>query len=84
MEPTPLWKVTEIRDTTIIVPNGGPVRAKRVSFVLADGTTSYVEVPLDQFTQTAVAAQIAQMARQHYAIAGLESTESIGGYGETG
>lgn len=77
MEPAPLWQVTEIKDTSIIIPNGGPVRAKRISFMLADGTDSYVEVPLDSFNPPAVAAQIEQMARKHYSIIGLRSTETF-------
>lgn len=77
MDAAPLWRVTDIRDSSMILPNGGPVRTKRVSFVLADSTPSYVEVPLDSFTPPVVASEIERMARQHYAIIGLESTETL-------
>lgn len=72
MDAEPAWRVVKVDDTTIIVPGGGPVRAKRVTFTLADGSSSYVEVPLDQFTPTVIAGQITQMAKQHYSIIALE------------
>jgi hypothetical protein len=77
MEAVPLWRVTAVDDTTIIVPNAGPLRAKRVSFVMSDGTPSYVELPTDQATDVKVASEIERMARQHFLLIRLQSDHVV-------
>ncbi len=77
MNPVPVWRVTGVDDTTIIVPNSGPVRAKRVSFVMSDGAQSYVELPIDAATDTKVQAEIERIVRQHFSLLQLESDNIV-------
>lgn len=52
---TPLYRVTRVEDSTMLSPTGsGFQRSKKVYYVTADGTTSYVEVPFRDFTANTV------------------------------
>ena len=56
----PLWKVTHVDDSTMLGDRGGFQRSKKVYFQLADGTASFVEVPLTSFTKATVDSLIEQ------------------------
>jgi hypothetical protein len=50
----PLYRITNVEDSTMIGPSGGFQRAKRIYFAVAGGPTSYVEVPLTEFKRETV------------------------------
>lgn len=57
---SPLYSVTRVEDSTMLGTSGGFQRSKRVYFVLSNGTSSYVEIPLNGFTRDNVANLIEQ------------------------
>jgi hypothetical protein len=50
-----LYRVTRVDDSTMLANAGGFQRSKKVYFTLADGTTSFIEIPLTSFTRDNVA-----------------------------
>lgn len=56
----PLYSVTRVEDSTMLGASGGFTRSKKVWFTLANGTSSYVELPLSGFTRDNVANLIDQ------------------------
>jgi hypothetical protein len=57
---SPLYRVTRVEDSTMLGASGGFQRSKKVWYVLSDGTSSYVEIPLSGFTRDNVANLIDQ------------------------
>jgi hypothetical protein len=53
--PEPLWTIIGITDTTQFEQGIGPVQSKRIDFKVMSGHTSYITVPLSQFTKENVA-----------------------------
>src|SRR5579859_6314989 len=60
----PLYRVLRVEDATMVGPTGGFQRSKRVYFVLSNGTTSFVEVPLASFNRQTVQNLIDQDVQQ--------------------
>lgn len=53
-----MWRVVRVEDWFLPASLGGTNRAKRVWFVLPDGTETYVDVPIADFNSAKVAAMI--------------------------
>lgn len=68
----PLYTVGPITDATMIGPSGGYVRSKRVHYVLADGTGSFVEVPLTDFNRANVQKLIDAAVETHLDVATIQ------------
>src|SRR5579859_361823 len=68
----PLYTVGTITDTTMLGPSGQYVRAKRVPYVLADGTQSYIEVPLADFNRATVQRLLDAAVMTHLDVATIQ------------
>lgn len=76
----PRYRPISVQDVSDYDPLHGPVRAKRVNFRLADGTTSYVVIPLHQYSADTVQQKLDAAATQHEEIMSIRPT--AGGQGE--
>lgn len=68
----PPFTVTKVTDSSGYDAQRGAHRTKQVHYKLADGTTSYVELPLDQATPEQVHQALTQAAEHHAAIMSLQ------------
>jgi hypothetical protein len=59
-EPTALWRVIRTEDRVVFDQANGPTPGKRVTYVLPDGSQSYIEVPMAQFNADTVRSLIEQ------------------------
>jgi hypothetical protein len=64
-----------VEDGTILGQSGGFQRSKRIYFALPDGTSSYVEVPLTEFSRDNVEARIAQHVKAWAEVMNLSGPE---------
>lgn len=68
----PLYTIGPITDATMIGPGGGYVRSKRITYVLTDGTSSFVEVPLTDFNRSNVQKLIEAAVETHLDVATIQ------------
>lgn len=68
-----------VQDVTDYDPLKGTVRAKRINFKLADGTNSYVIVPLDMFTREHVEKVLTEAANHHADIMSIKGPSTLRG-----
>lgn len=69
----PLYRVTQITDQLSFDPASGGGRVKRVNFQLADGTVSYVDVPLSEFNAANVQRLVEDHVEQLLAVKGIQA-----------
>lgn len=74
---THVWEVTKVEDAFGPASLGGSNRMKRVTFRMADGSDSYVDVPLANGWPAQAAALIEQMVADHIDASQLKSVETI-------
>lgn len=72
MQEQSIWRVTGVSDTVMYQQGVGPQPAKRIDYVLQDGTTSYVIVPLTDFNRDKVAKTIHDAAMHMIDVLTLE------------
>lgn len=71
-DPKPRYQPVSIQDVTEYDPMKGTVRAKRINYVLHDGTQSYITIPLDRFTKEQVDKDLAAAADHHDSVMSIK------------
>lgn len=73
----PRYRATHVTDSSSYDATRGAHRTKQVHFVLADGTKSYVEVPLDTYDAATVQRHLEAAATAHERIMSLQPGQPV-------
>jgi hypothetical protein len=77
-EPKPHYMPISVEDVTDYDPMKGAIRAKKINYKLADGTVSYVTLPLESYTKEAVTAVLQDAADHHTAVMSIRGAPVAG------
>jgi hypothetical protein len=67
-EPKPHYMPISVDDVADYDPMKGAIRAKKIIYKLADGTVSYVTLPLESYTKEAVDKALQEAADHHVSV----------------
>jgi hypothetical protein len=79
-EPKPHYMPISVEDVTDYDPMKGAIRAKKINYKLADGTVSYVTVPLDLYTKDEVTAALQAAADHHVGVMSIRGVPGPAAY----
>jgi hypothetical protein len=69
---SPAYRATHVVDSSSYDTTRGTHRTKQVHYVLYDGSRSYIELPLDQYSADRVAELLQHAAEQHAQVMSIE------------
>lgn len=78
-QPKPAYRLTHVTDADSYSQQRGTHRVKQTHYVLADGTKSYVELPVDEHTAENVQAKVEEAAANHFDIMSLQGPPTVPG-----
>lgn len=64
----PIYRPIRVEDSSSYEPLKGTVRTKKIHYVLADGTQSWVDVPHEDFNAETVEQRLREEAERHFRV----------------
>jgi hypothetical protein len=77
-ESKPHYMPISVEDVTDYDPMKGAIRAKKVNYKLADGTVSYITVPIETYTKEAVDRVLQEAADHHVEVMSIRGPSIAG------